>query len=252
MAILIYWLACLTLLPDDYESFTVRLPYFLSFNPEYANANGYSIFTHSWTVGVELKFYLLFPPVVFLMLRNTNWRFAVTAIAAALLTAIGTFNAQSYCAILCGCMLALAMERPRGYAFVAALTRVSAVVPLGFVVALFVMLRYTEQLSAVAVVATYLVAYAIVQREALLRILTWRPLVYLGQRSYGAYLLHFLAIRIGYLMFGNETMLGGLLTAGFCLAVTVPAAELMYQAIERPGMNYGRRLLSRMAPVAAR
>ena len=79
MAILIYWLACLTLLPlaDDYESFMVRLPYFLSFMPEYANANGYSIFTHSWTVGVELKFYLLFPPVVFLMIRNANWRFAV-------------------------------------------------------------------------------------------------------------------------------------------------------------------------------
>ena len=55
VAILIYWLACVTLLPGDYESFTERLPYFLSFNPEYANANGYSIFTHSWTVGVELK-----------------------------------------------------------------------------------------------------------------------------------------------------------------------------------------------------
>src|SRR3954462_12298575 len=123
MAILIYWLACVALLPDDYASFTVRLPYFLSFMPEYANANGYSIFTHSWTVGVELKFYLLFPPIVFLMTMNANWRFAATAMAAALLTAVGTFNAQSYCAILCGCMLALAMERPRGYAFVAALTR---------------------------------------------------------------------------------------------------------------------------------
>src|SRR3954465_4348333 len=119
MAILIYWLACLTLLPDDYETFTVRLAYFLSFMPEYANANGYSIFTHSWTVGVELKFYLLFPPIVFLMMKNANWRFAVTAIVAALLTAIGTFNAQSYCAILFGAMLALAMELPRGYAFVA-------------------------------------------------------------------------------------------------------------------------------------
>ena len=148
-------------------------------------------------------------------------------------------------------MLALALERPRGYAVIAALTRVPVVVPLGFVVALFVMLRYTEQLTAVALVATYLVAYAIVQQGALLRILTWKPLVYLGQRSYGAYLLHFLAIRIGYLVFGNDTALGGFLTACFCLAVTVPAAELMYRAIERPGMEYGRRLLQRPGPVAA-
>ena len=161
MAILIYWLACFALPPlaDDYDSFMERLPYFLGFMPEYANANGYSIFTHSWTVGVELKFYLLFPPVVFLMIKNANWRLAVTAMMAALLTAIGSFNAQSYCAILCGVMLALALERPRGYAIIAMLTRVPVAVPLAFVVAVFVMLRYTEQLTVVALVATYLVAY---------------------------------------------------------------------------------------------
>ena len=252
MAILIYWLACVSLLPDDYESFTERLPYFLSFNPEYANTNGYSVFTHSWTVGVELKFYLLLPPVVFLMIKSANGRFAATAIMAALLTAIGSFNAQSYCAILCGVMLAFALERPRGYATIAMLTRVPVAVPLAFVVAVFVMLRYTEQLSVVAVVASYLVAYCILQQAAVLRVLNWQPLVYLGQRSYGAYLLHFLAIRIGYLAFGNETAIGGFLTACFCLAVTVPAAELMYQAIEKPGVGFGRRLISRVGSPAVR
>jgi peptidoglycan/LPS O-acetylase OafA/YrhL len=253
MAILIYGLACFALpqFADDYEAFMARLPYFLTFMPEYANANGFSIFTHSWTVGVELKFYLLFPPIVFLMIKDANWRFAVTAVMAALLTAVGSFNAQSYCAILFGVMLGLALERPRGFAVIASLTRVPVVVPLSFVAALFVMLRYTEQLTAVAMVATYLVAYAIVQQGALLRILAWPPLVYLGQRSYGAYLLHFLAIRIGYLAFGNDTATGGLLTACFCLAVTVPAAELMYRAIEGPAMEYGRRLLQKPGPAAA-
>ena len=132
--------------------------------PEYANTDGYRILTHSWTVGVELKFYLLFPPVVFLMIKNANWRLAVTAMMAALLIAIGSFRAQSYCAILFGALLALVLERPRGYALVAMLTRVPVAFPLGLVVALFVMLRYTEQLTVVALVATYLVAYAILQK----------------------------------------------------------------------------------------
>jgi peptidoglycan/LPS O-acetylase OafA/YrhL len=254
MAILIYWLACFALPPlaEDYDWFMARLPYYLVFLPEYADKGEFSIFTHAWTVGVELKFYLFFPPVVFLLIRNANWRFAVTAVTAAVLTAIGSFIAQSYCAILFGAMLAMVLERPCGYATIARLTRVPVVVPLAFIVALLVMLRYTQQLTVLAVVATYLVAYAIVQQAAVLRLLTWPPLVYLGQRSYGAYLLHFLAIRIGYIIFGSESVAVGLLTACFCLLVTVPAAELLYQAIERPGMDYGRRLLKKKFAVAAR
>jgi peptidoglycan/LPS O-acetylase OafA/YrhL len=252
VAILIYWLACYALPPlqDDYAGFMTRLPSYLAFVPEYADTDGFSIFTHSWTVGVELKFYLLFPPVVFLMTKNTNLRIAAIAIAAALFTVQGSFLAEAYCAVLFGAMLALALERPRGYAFVAKLTRVPAVVPVALIVGLFALLRYSEQFTALAAVATYLLAYTIVQEAAVSRVLTWRPLAYLGQRSYGAYLLHFLALRIGYLVFGNDSTTAGLLAACVCVVLTVPAAELLYRTIERPGTNYGRQLLSRTKFVA--
>jgi peptidoglycan/LPS O-acetylase OafA/YrhL len=252
VAILIYWLACYALPPlqDSYAAFMARLPSYLAFVPEYADTDGFSIFTHSWTVGVELKFYLLFPPVVFLMTRNTNLRIAAIAIAAALFTAQGSFLAEAYCAVLFGAMLALALERPRGYAFVAKLTRVPAVVPVALIVGLFALLRYSEQFTALAAVATYLLAYTIVQEAAVSRVLTWRPLAYLGQRSYGAYLLHFLALRIGYMVFGNDSTTAGLLAACVCVVLTVPAAELLYRTIERPGTNYGRQLLSRTKFVA--
>jgi peptidoglycan/LPS O-acetylase OafA/YrhL len=254
MTILIYLAACLALPPlaDDYEEIVERLPYLLGLLPEYANTDGYTILTHVWTVGVEVKFYLLFPLIVFLMIKNANWRLAITATAAALLIAIGSFTAQCYCAILFGVLLALTLERPRGYAMVASLTRAPVAFLLGLVVGLVVMLHYTEQLTAVALVATYLVAYATLQNSALLRVLTLKPLAYLGQRSYGAYLLHFLAIRIGYLLFPDGTAISGLLTACFCLAITVPAAELMFQVIERPGVSYGRRLLKMAEPVTVR
>jgi peptidoglycan/LPS O-acetylase OafA/YrhL len=248
-AILIYWLACLTLMADDYASFMARLPHYLAFLPEYADKDGFSIFTHSWTVGIELKFYLFFPPVLFLMIKNADGRFAVAAVATALLTVQGSFVAQAYCSVLFGVMLAFALERPRGFALVARLTRVPLVVPFAMIVAVFVMLRYTEQLTAVAVVATYLLAYAVVQPAKVSRVLDWKPLAYLGQRSYGAYLLHFLALRIGYVLFGSDTIMAGLLAGCFCLAITIPAAELLYQAVERPGAELGKRLLSRMGPV---
>ena len=105
-------------------------------------------------------------------------------------------------------MLSQLLEWPRAYAVIALLTRVPAAVPMGLVVALFVMLRYVEVLPPVAVVATYLIAYVMLQESVMRRVLTCGPLVYLGQRSYGAYLLHVLAIHIGYMAFGSTTTVG--------------------------------------------
>jgi peptidoglycan/LPS O-acetylase OafA/YrhL len=74
------------------------------------------------------------------------------------------------------------------------------------------------------------------------RVLTCRGLVYLGQRSYGAYLLHVLPIHLGYMVFGSATLAGGLLATCFTLAVTIPAAELLHRIVERPGVEAAQRL----------
>jgi peptidoglycan/LPS O-acetylase OafA/YrhL len=242
VAVAIYFIACYALPPlaDEFQAFVVRLPYYLLLMPEYAHTSEFTIFVHSWIIGIELKFYVFFP-LVFFVTRNPTWRFAVTALTTALLIAVGSFTANSYCALLFGVMLAQLLEWPRAYAAIATLTRVPLAVPLGFVVALFVMLRYTEQLTAVAAVATYLVAYVMLQRGALLRVLEYGPLVYVGQRSYGAYLLHVLFIHIGYMFFGSTTTLAGLLTFAFTLVVTIPAAEVLYRLVEQPGMDFAKR-----------
>jgi peptidoglycan/LPS O-acetylase OafA/YrhL len=251
VAIAIYFVACHALPPlaDEFRAFVVRLPYYLLLMPEYAHTSEFTIFVHSWIIGIELKFYVFFP-LLFFVTRNATWRFAVTALVTALLIAVGTFTANSYCALLFGVMLAQLLEWPRAYAVIATLTRVPLAVPLGFVVALFAMLRYTEQLTAVAAVATYLVAYVMLQRGALLRVLEYGPLVYIGQRSYGAYLLHVLFIHIGYMLFGSTTYVAGLLTFAFTLVVTMPAAEALYRLVEKPGMDFARRFDVRRAKPA--
>jgi peptidoglycan/LPS O-acetylase OafA/YrhL len=247
LAILIYWFAVYSMpsLAHEYDPFMERLPYYLAFLPEYAHTNVFTIFVHSWTVGVELKFYLFFPPVVFLLVKNQSWRFGVTAATTAVLLAIGSFISNSYVALLAGVMLAFVLERPGGFAFVARLTRVPVLVPFAFVAALLWELHFVELWPAVTAVATYLVAYVILQPGAVLKVLNFAPLVYIGQRSYGAYLLHVLGIHFGYMLFGSDTQMGGLLAAVVCLVVTLPAAELMYRIIERPGMDFARSIVSR-------
>ena len=247
VAILIYWIALYSLPPlaGEYKLFMARLPYYLTLMPEYAHTDVFTIFVHSWIIGVEAKFYLFFPAIVFLMIKRDTWRFGVTAATTALLTAQGSFTANAYCAILSGVMLAQLLEWPRSFAAIAMLTRVPAAVPMAFVVALFVMLRYVEVLPAVAAVTAYLVAHVTLRESLMRRLLTYGPLVYLGQRSYGAYLLHVLAIHLGYIAFGSTTVMSGLLTTCFTLAVTIPAAELLYRTVERPAVEMARRLTER-------
>jgi peptidoglycan/LPS O-acetylase OafA/YrhL len=252
-AILLYFIAVYSLpFGNEYGWFMERLPYYLTLMPEYAHTTVFTMFVHTWIIGIEMKFYLFFPAIVFLLLRDDRCRFGVTATTTTLLMLQGSFTANAYCAILFGVMLAQLLEWPRFFAAIAALTRVPAAVPLACVLALLVLLRYREEWPAVTIVATYLVAYATLQAGAMRRALTWRPLVYLGQRSYGAYLLHVLAIHIGYLAFGSNTTVGGLLTACFTLAVTIPAAELLYRAVERPAMDVARRLADRLTAPAVR
>lgn len=251
-ALTLYWvvLASLPPLTADYQTFRQELPYHLTLMTEFIDSPVFSVFIHAWAVGVEMKFYILFPAIVFLLIRNDVWRFAATLTATAALMATapllssaqGSFVANAWCAILAGAMLAQVLEWPRGFALVAALTRVPAAVPLALVVTLFVMLRYVEILPAVAAVAVYLVAHVTLRDSVMRRVLSYGPLVYLGKRSYGAYLLHVLAIHLGYILFGSTTVPAGLLTAAFALAVTIPAAELLYQAVERPGMMLARRM----------
>jgi peptidoglycan/LPS O-acetylase OafA/YrhL len=236
-------------LAADYEALKPSLPYHLTLMSEFIG-QPFTAFTHLWAVGVETKFYVLFPPIVFLLVRNDTWRFAGTLAATVMLTATAplmpsdqlSFVANAWCAILVGVLLAQILEWPRGFAFVAAVTRVPAVVPLLLVAAVFVMLRYVEVLPAVAVVMVYLVAHITMRDSLMRRLLGWGPLVYLGQRSYGGYLLHILAVHVGFVVFGGSTVVGGLLTFGFALAVTIPAAELLYRVIEQPGMTLARRL----------
>jgi peptidoglycan/LPS O-acetylase OafA/YrhL len=248
-ALALYWIALASLpqFADEYEYFRQELPYHLTLMTEYTHSPVFTIFVHAWAVGVETKFYLVFPAIAFLLIRSDGWRLAGTVASAALLTvtaplfsAQGSFLANAWCAILAGTLLAQVLEWPRGFATVAALTRVPAAVPLAFVVALFVMLRYVEVLPAVTVVAVYLVAHLLLQDGAMRRLLSYGPLIYLGRRSYGAYLLHVLAIHLGYILFGSTTVTAGLLTIAFALAVTIPAAELLYRIVEHPGMALAR------------
>ena len=92
-AILIYWIALFLLPPlaGEYQSFMAGLPYYLALMPEYAHTDVFTIFVHSWIIGIETKFYVFFPAIVFLFIKSDVWRFGLTALTTLLLTVQGSF-----------------------------------------------------------------------------------------------------------------------------------------------------------------
>lgn len=122
--------------------------YFVSFNPEYSTPLTMS-FTQAWTIGIEQKFYLLWPVIAFLVVGPVlARRMAVWAVAMGTLVVLAvTWSSLCvhYSVILMGCGLALLMDSPRGFALVRPLTtRVGALAALA---ALAVVQLHADELN---------------------------------------------------------------------------------------------------------
>lgn len=92
--------------------------------------------------------------------------------------------------------------------------------------------------TAITLSATALLALCADPRQGLLqRLLSWRPLVWLGERTYGLYLWHWPVAVIAQLLGVENQLVVGLIAFG----VTVVLAALSYRFIELPAMRRGVR-----------
>jgi exopolysaccharide production protein ExoZ len=225
-----------------------------------------------WTVGTEMLFYLMLP----LLLRVRGIAgMAALALLATLLSwearrVLGGWLPDSDYALVAlpsnlsvfvAALLAFRIfERVRGTAWEGRAAGLAAVVTLGLAgLLLSPPGRLVEGVGDARAVAFGLACAAACLWQALRpsRLLRSRPALWLGERSYSIYLLHFLlilALRPAYAWVVGQTGQGG---AAFlaCAAITLPplclAAALGYRLVELPGMALGRRMTGRRGPVPA-
>lgn len=221
---------------------------------EFAPTTG---FIHSWTIAIEQKFYLFWPMIAFVVVSGAfRKRIAITATAIVCLAALIPLATTwpywpiHYLVILVGCLLAIIMHNPRGYALVRPLTHpvTATVVAVGFVGAHFAM-RYwppAEDGHAESLLAAYAVAVAallpaLLSRSLPAKVLTLRPMVFVGERSYSLYLVQFIAAKTvaglapSFPHHGTKVFLT-------VVAVGLLAADLLYRWVEQPMIDLGRRL----------
>jgi peptidoglycan/LPS O-acetylase OafA/YrhL len=132
-----------------------------------------------------------------------------------------------------------------------------AILPVLVVSAAFFGVAVQFVTAGVGVVAALMILVVVVplahgRKSKLATFLDVRPIRYVGEISLSAYLWHFpmllLLGKLGWM--AGDTLPGMLHNIVLLLAVTILAASVTYYLIEKPGMNYARRLRGKKAPAA--
>jgi peptidoglycan/LPS O-acetylase OafA/YrhL len=251
------------------------LPYYLTylndFSPHLYDTS--APFTLSWSLGVEEKFYLLWPFLAFVLLWKVPRARVVIAMGLVLLPFLGHDRLDRYLhysQILVGCLLALALDNPRTFAV---LRRIAAHpwALLGVFLATHLLQPSHPTLvrPIYAPVVGLLILALVLGSGGWIRALGTRPMVYIGKRAYGIYLVQMLCLavcipvvkrlmpNVGFdssdFPVGPDAWTASLLILLAAVVASIAVADVMHRVVERPFIGVGRRLTQQLTghrPVA--
>lgn len=243
----------------------------LSHESYFAAAGAPSPLTHFWSLALEFQFYLAWPPVLMLLMRavprggGPRWHdrrgvvialAALTLASAALMAALyvpGADPSRAYYgtdtraqSLLLGCVLAFVWpfgEKSQETATAARPRRRMAIELAGFgsVAALVAMMATTEGYSSFSyyggillcsAVAAVAVAALVPAGTVVSRAMSWRPLAWVGSRSFAIYVWHYPIVEL--MQPRNSTTALAPWQVALELGVILAAAELSYRLVEEP------------------
>lgn len=214
-----------------------------------------------WSLAIEWQFYLLWPPILLLLMRTARRSaikrglLAATAVSALLMAVLyvpGQDPTRVYygtdtrlMSILLGCWLAFvwpfkrmgstpAERTVQGRTFCEAVgfAGVAALVAIMVLVDGFSPFSYYGGILLVSVLSTAAVAAIIPQGTLIARALSAKPLVWLGQRSYSLYLWHYPIIEL--LTDSNSTTGTPWYMQALMFGLSLLAADLSFRYVEEP------------------
>jgi len=233
------------------------------------------VLSQTWSLGMEEQFYLVWPPILAILLAKRARVVVVCCVLAALVVVSSVWAAILYrphagtatpdiyfspilnvAPLLMGCILAIALTRPRfaerlagrigalcAWVGIAAVVIIPFAIPHGWQkdVATFALV-----LPASGLAAMVLIGGLVSRRTVVGRVLGFAPIAWFGSRvSYSLYLWHVLVLALLLPIFPG---LGGkFIVLGAAVAVAVGS----HFAIERPFLAIKRRLEPRLERRAA-
>ena len=204
---------------------------------------------HLWSLAQEEQFYLVWPPLLFLVFRGRA-RIALAAVAALLAVDVATgvtiaptdrlwFGPDTRgVGILVGCGAGLLWQRRR--AQVELLARytwpVGVVLFVGFVIAPLGWWMFRGPLIVFCAACAVLIVRCTQPTAEVARVLSLNPLTYLGRVSYSVYVWHLPV----FVAFGVTQVDGPRWLDLGAIAVSLLAASVTFHSVEQPLRRYGK------------
>ncbi|MGA3228053.1 MAG: acyltransferase [Acidobacteriaceae bacterium] len=220
------------------------LPYYFTFTNEWLPSG--APFGFSWTLGIEEKFYLIWPLLYFVVLRGRLRLIALPFLYLTFATLLPYRMGRSYSGLLVGCVLAIVLSARGLVPLKRLLSKIPGSILAGIIVFGFYLvdrdLKFTFLFSWMVAA---LIANLQLSESWLRGMLDAKWLTWIGRRSYGMYLVHGLVIDAVQSVVRPTNSLRQVTVVVLTYAGAALVAAPIFNFVEEPARRYGKALIER-------
>lgn len=235
-------------------AFDNSLWWLLTFNKEYQSAAGDpGVFGHAWTLGIEEKFYIVWPLFVhwFGTRRNVLRAGAFSLLVVCVLWCLTSFSElalRGYAGLTFGSVVSIWIHRNQAVAKLFFEKRIASVALVGIVLAYAALLRNDTVWFNLLISLFGAILVGSLWCNGNQRIgsfLSLAPIAGVGKLTYAIYLTHVLVINVVVLLFRALNIPENFYVVFLAAyAGSILFASALHYLIERPLMRFGKRLAS--------